>query len=155
MLSYVSYYSTKVQRDYVLQNKGTSQAEWVIEGPSSQSPWGRPGPTERWTLEGLHSVSLRYLLHCRPKIRRSWVFPNMWREREEMLTTSSVPGNRPGTCRVPGLEREVLFSRQPGWTFTDGKQGKQMGLTPCQIPSTGCSLREQVLRRIRDHSRTL
>lgn len=63
-------------------------------------------------------------------------------EKEEMQMTSSVPG----TCCVPGLKPDFFFfffpSQHPGLRFTDGEQGKQIGLTPCQILSLGCSVWE-------------
>lgn len=35
-------------------------------------PWHDQNHTDRWLIEKLHSVLLRYLLSCRPKTRRSW-----------------------------------------------------------------------------------
>lgn len=52
---------------------------WPGDDPLKQNGWLK-GPlliTDRWTLEGIHSVLLRYLLCWRPGIRRSGASPNM------------------------------------------------------------------------------
>lgn len=144
ILSCISYYRLKCWSDYVLQNRGTSlawqsslkQNMW-LKGPLPSHPGDGQNHTERWTpedfpvfhegnypLAGQGLGDLEYSLTSE--------------EKEEMQMTSSVPGSRPSTCCVPGLEPDFFFffshNIQVWDSLTENKESKLVWLHAKSFP---------------------